>query len=129
MCLVDLEKAFDSVTGCPRQKLNKTSIEDVSVLCGDEPGLPVMQREEGFWFQSPLLQCLSETDRGLQVVLHGGETRTQSPPHGEGEGPPVYGYRLFGLKVLMNLNSLLWIHMLSLHHIPENPTTIDRSPA
>lgn len=40
---------------------------------------------------------------------------------GKRKGPPVNGHRLFGLKVLVNLNSLLWIYMLPLHHIPEKP--------
>lgn len=41
--------------------------------------------------------------------------------------PPVNGHWLFGLEVLVNLNSLLWIYMLPLHHIPEkeNLLTID----
>lgn len=31
---------------------------------------------------------------------------------------PVNGHRLFCLKVHVNQDSLLWIHMLALHHIP-----------
>lgn len=38
---------------------------------------------------------------------------------GESEGSPVNSHRLFGLKVQVDLNRLLWINVLSLHHVSE----------
>lgn len=36
---------------------------------------------------------------------------------GQSEGSPVDGHRLFGLKVLVNLDRLFWVHVLPLHHV------------
>ncbi|MED6256266.1 hypothetical protein ATANTOWER_022889, partial [Ataeniobius toweri] len=57
------------------QSAEETSFKDVSVLCSYKSRLPVMQSEEGFWFQSLQFQGLSETDWWLQVVLHEGGKR------------------------------------------------------
>lgn len=42
------------------------------------------------------------------------------PPYliGKSKGSPVNGQRVFSLKVLVNLDSLFWVNVLSLHHIP-----------
>lgn len=89
------------------EMLQRGSLEHVSLLGSYKARLPVMQSEKGLRLQSLLLHGLSEADRGLQVVLIS-----------ESEGSPVNGHRLLGLKVLVNPNSLFWIDMLPLHHIP-----------
>lgn len=42
------------------------------------------------------------------------------PPYliGQSKGSPVNGHRLLRLKVLVDLNSLFWVDVLTLHHIP-----------
>ncbi|MEQ2272263.1 hypothetical protein XENORESO_017706, partial [Xenotaenia resolanae] len=51
------------------QSAEETSFKDVSVLCSYKSRLPVMQSEEGFWFQSLQFQGLSETHWWLQLLI------------------------------------------------------------